>query len=218
MRKRYRIIAAALVWALLLAGCSNQTGTGAVSPEAAASGATETANPEAANPGTTETANPGTTGAVEPGTAAPGESEAVASYGGTISVQDLKDEYLYDDSRDIMPLYNVEQTETFDFVFSFDAYDANVDLYDLVSVHTDAACHEDSSIYYTAALQVDGGKTTLTVSPMTPVLATDRQSADYVYEGIGLWGNAPSTIWPCTMTWRRIRPCRLRNLSSFLLR
>ena len=191
MRKRYRIIAAALVWALLLAGCSNQTGTGAVSPEAAASGATETANPEAANPGATETANPGTTGAAEPGTAAPGESEAVASYGGTVSVQDLKDEYLYDDSRDIMPLYNVEQTETFDFVFSFDAYDANVDLYDLVSVHTDAACHEDSSIYYTAALQVDGGKTTLTVSPMTPVLATDRQSADYVYEGIGLWGNAP---------------------------
>lgn len=180
MRRGHKIIAMALLSALLLAGCSGKTGT--ANTGIADSG---TADSEITDSGIADS------GISDPGTANPGESEAVASYGETVSVQDLKDEYLYDDRRDIMPLYNVEQTETFDFVFPFDAYDTDIGLYDFVSVHTDAACHEDSSIYYTASLQVDGGETTLTVSPMTPVLATDRQSADYVYEGIGLWGNAP---------------------------
>lgn len=202
MRKGHKIIAAVLLSALLLAGCSSKTETGAADSGTAGreitdlgisdvgiadTGATDlgTADPEIADLAVTDLA------VTDHGIANPGRSETVVSYGQTVSVQDLKDEYLYDDSRDIMPLYNVEQTEVFDFVFSFDANDAGIDLYDLVSVHTDAACHRDSAIYYTASLKVADGKTALTVSPMDPVLATDRQSADYAYEEVDRWGNAP---------------------------
>lgn len=112
-------------------------------------------------------------------------------YGAVISVEDIKNEFQYDDSRDIMPLYNVGQTEEFDFTFRFDACENSVDLYDFVSVHTDAACGPESMIYYTASLAVDGGETLLTVSPMRPVLATDFQRNSYIYEGVECWGNAP---------------------------
>lgn len=112
-------------------------------------------------------------------------------YSAVISVEDIKNEFQYDDSRDIMPLYNVGQTEEFDFTFRFDAYENNIDLYDFVSVHTDAACDPESMIYYTASLSVDNGETLLTISPMRPVLATDFQKSSYVYEGMESWGNAP---------------------------
>lgn len=115
----------------------------------------------------------------------------MTSYGATVSVQDIKDAYDYDDSKDIMPLYNVDPTEAFEFNFNFDAYETDIDLYDFVSIHTDSACEEASEIYYTAELAVDNGKTTLTVAPMAPVLATDSQDKDYVYNDVDSWGNAP---------------------------
>ncbi len=115
----------------------------------------------------------------------------LTGYGASVTVADIKKAFNYDDSKDIMPLYNVEQTESFDFTFPFSAYDANIDLYDFVSVHTDAACKEESSIYYTAKLKVENGKSTLTVSPMSPVLATDTQSKEQIYDDICKWGNAP---------------------------
>ena len=108
-----------------------------------------------------------------------------------ISVKDIKEEYQYDDSRDIMPLYNVDQTEEFAFTFNFDARENNIDLYDFISVHTDAACEQESEIYYTASLLTDNGETCVTISPMRPVLATDFQTASYIYDGVESWGNAP---------------------------
>ena len=119
------------------------------------------------------------------------EIQSIKNYGASVSVEDIKKAYDYDDSKDIMPLYNVDPTEKFEFSFNFDAYETDIGLYDFVSIHTDSACEEASKIYYNAELAVDGGKTLLTVAPMSPVLATDSQDNDYVYNDVDSWGNAP---------------------------
>ncbi|MDO4944903.1 MAG: transglutaminase domain-containing protein [Ruminococcus sp.] len=118
-------------------------------------------------------------------------SQNVRSYGSTVSVADIKAAYEVDDSKEIMPLYNVAQTEAFTFDFNFDGYEVGLDLYDYVSVHTDSACEQESEIYYTAGIEPHDGVTTITVAPMSPVLKTKSQSEAYVYEDTDMWGNAP---------------------------
>lgn len=118
-------------------------------------------------------------------------SQNVRSYGSTVSVADIKAAYEVDDSKEIMPLYNVAQTEAFTFDFNFDGYEVGLDLYDYVSVHTDSACEQESEIYYTAGMEPHDGVTTITVAPMSPVLETESQSDAYVYEDTDMWGNAP---------------------------
>lgn len=118
-------------------------------------------------------------------------SQNVRSYGSTVSVADIKAAYEVDDSKEIMPLYNVAQTEAFTFDFNFDGYEVGLDLYDYVSVHTDSACEQESEIYYTAGMEPHDGVTTITVAPMSPVLNTESQSKAYVYEDTDMWGNAP---------------------------
>lgn len=118
-------------------------------------------------------------------------SSEIQKLGAVVSVEDIKNAYKYDDSKNIMPLYNVSPTENFEFTFNFDAFETNVKLYDFVSVHTDADCEEASKIYYTAELSVENGKTKLFVKPMKPVLANDSQDKDYAYDDIDSWGNAP---------------------------
>ena len=118
-------------------------------------------------------------------------SAEIQKLGATVTVEDIKNAYNYDDSKNIMPLYNVSPTENFEFCFNFDAFETDINLYDFVSVHTDAQCEDASKIYYNAEMNVENGKTTLFVKPMSPVLATDSQDKDYVYEDIDSWGNAP---------------------------
>ncbi len=118
-------------------------------------------------------------------------SQNVRSYGSTVSVADIKAAYEVDDSKEIMPLYNVAQTESFAFDFNFDCYEADLDLYDYVSVHTDSACEQESEIYYTADMEPHDGITTITVAPMAPVLKTESQSTAYAFENVDMWGNAP---------------------------
>lgn len=121
-------------------------------------------------------------------------SQNIKTYGATVSVADIKAAYNVDDSSEIMPLYNVEQTESFTFDFNFDGYEMDLSelgLYDYVSVHTDAACEKESEIYYTAGMEVNDGVTTITVGPMEPVLKTKFQSEAYAYEDTDMWGNAP---------------------------
>lgn len=115
----------------------------------------------------------------------------IKNYGAAVTVADIKKARAYDDSKEIMPLYNVEQTEKFTFEFKFDSYEADVELYDFVTVHTDAKCGEKSSIYYTANLDVKDGVSTLTVSPMSSVLGTDSQIGDAIHNDTPTWGNAP---------------------------
>lgn len=161
MKKKSRFLAAGLALVLMFTGCS---GSGTPEPEK------------------------------EPGQKAPAQSsidEGMKTYGAVVSVEDIKKAYDYDDSKEIMPLYNVEPTEEFEFCFQFDAYETHIDLYDYVSIHTDADCGEESAIWYTADLEAGNGATVLTVSPMTPVLATDSMEEEFIYEDVDMWGNAP---------------------------
>lgn len=116
--------------------------------------------------------------------------ESMRSYSANVTVDDLKKDLSYDGSR-VKPIYNVSETEVFTFNFGFSAYDAGIDLYDYVSIHTDAQCLPESSIYYTAGIEVEDGKTTLTAAPMTPVLGNLTQRSDYAFNETDSWGNAP---------------------------
>ncbi|MBE6851998.1 MAG: hypothetical protein E7505_00780 [Ruminococcus sp.] len=119
-------------------------------------------------------------------------SGTTGKYAAGISPADLKKEYGVEDEEEVMPLYNVEQTESFTFEFAFNDYDYDIDLYDYVSIHTDYNCEEGSKIYYNAMTEViDDARTILTVSPMSPALASEQQDNEYVYGGEDRWGNAP---------------------------
>lgn len=170
MKKTAKIAAGALAVITILTGCSNGAGT-------------------------VNSDGEGNTTAAEKQTGGPVEQETkdtpINNYGASVSVADIKAAYGYDDSNDIMPLYNISETESFEFKFGFNAYDSDVDLYDYVTVHTDAACESASQIYYTASLAVEGNTSTLTVAPMEPVMGSDSQENSYVYEDVDSWGNAP---------------------------
>ena len=104
----------------------------------------------------------------------------------SVTVADIKAEF-GETENDVKyafkPFYNVEQTTEFTFRFK-----SNVDPIKAVTVHTDARCLEDSTVYQLN----DGYKTAdgvdVVVKPRTPVLgAKDRK--DYVANGV--WGYAP---------------------------
>lgn len=113
------------------------------------------------------------------------------TYGATVSIEDIKKSYGVDDENTIMPLYNVSQTEEFTFNFNFSYLDANVDMFEFVTVHTDAECTDESAIYFYSDIDYDDDSTTVVISPMEPKLKTETQSHDYVYKDICTWGNAP---------------------------
>ncbi len=112
-------------------------------------------------------------------------------YGASVSVEDIKKRYGVDDENTIMPLYNVTQTEEFTFNFNFSYLDAGVDMFEFVTVHTDAECTDESAIYFNSDIDYDDNSTTVVISPMSPTLKTETQSHDYVYNDICTWGNAP---------------------------
>lgn len=114
--------------------------------------------------------------------------------GATVTVEEIKNAYNYnaDGQTEVMPLYNVSETESFTFKFNFNWYNSNVELYDLVSIHTQRDCLEDSKIYYNASVEENSdGTFTLTVAPMSPVLGTEYQEENYIKNEIDNWGNAP---------------------------
>lgn len=93
----------------------------------------------------------------------------------------------------IMPLYNVEPTESFDFDFKFDWEQLiGVDTSGLVTVHTHPDCLPESQIYtyYDEEEKEDGG-TRITIFPITCTLATDGEVDDMLGEDTETWGNAP---------------------------
>lgn len=72
--------------------------------------------------------------------------------GSTVTVEEIKKAYAALDENEIMPLYNVSETESFTFDFNFSFYESDLDLYDLVSIHTQSDCLEESMIYYNAEI------------------------------------------------------------------
>lgn len=121
------------------------------------------------------------------------QSGALDSYGANITIKDIKEKYDYSDDT-IMPLYNVAPGEAFDFTFPYDITEED----DVVTVHTDEACGEESRVttYHNAEKLENGTK--VTISPVAGVLTTETEDEEYLKSNQGVWGNAPMyyiAIW-----------------------
>lgn len=108
-----------------------------------------------------------------------------------VSVAEIKNAYGSTENSDVMPLYNVEPNETFEFKFKANwlEQDTDVEPIDLVSVHTDPSCTEKSKLY-TANLFDENDGTKLTVAPIGGVLTTDSEEYGVIEDDIEVWGNA----------------------------
>ena len=163
-----RISAAALCMSLLLTGCDNSGSDS--SPDSSVSGSGGTS---------TKTGSSG------------GNSVPMPSYGATVSVEDIKNAYGSTDN-DIMPLYNIDPTESFDFDFAVSWDDLiGVNARDMVSVHTDPRCLPESEIYtYGTMDYTENGGTRVNIAPISGPLATDAETDDMLESGVETWGNA----------------------------
>ncbi len=115
----------------------------------------------------------------------------VKNYGAAVSVADIKKAHEASENSDVMPLYNVAPDETFEFKFKsnwLDA-DANLNPSDLVTIHTDPACTEDSLVY-TSNLFDEDDPYKLKVSPIGGVLTTDSEDHEMIENKTEVWGNA----------------------------
>lgn len=112
------------------------------------------------------------------------------NYAAVVSVADIKSAY-GSDSGDIMPLYNVAPDEVFEFKFKTDYYDSFTDInpWDMVTVHTDPSCSEQSMLYSSALFDAEDGKT-LRVAPIGGVLTTEAEENAYLDDRTEVWGNA----------------------------
>ncbi len=175
-KKLTSIFAASLCACMLLTGCDN---SGIANSPAGSSLTSGT--------GTEPTSDAG----IDP-TPSGSQSGSMPTYGATISVADIKNAYGTSDG-DIMPLYNVEPTERFDFVFKANWFykDEPLDSTRIVTVHTHPSCSEESMLYIDADLEEssDGG-TKLTISPIGGVLSTDSEDMNELENGVDVWGNA----------------------------
>lgn len=133
------------------------------------------------------TSSPNST--VSGGTSSTTSEHGMQNYGAVISVADIKNAYGSADD-DIMPLYNVAPDEVFEFKFKTDYYDSFTDInpWDMVTVHTDPSCSEQSKLYSSALFDEDGK--TLRVAPIGGVLRTDAEKQGAREDDIEVWGNA----------------------------
>ncbi|MDE6728622.1 MAG: hypothetical protein K2J80_11895 [Oscillospiraceae bacterium] len=164
------LFSGALALTLLLTGCGDK-GNNTSAP--ATSSTVNTSD------GTSQTTSGGTS-----------NGSGMQNYGKTVSVSDIKNAYGSMENDDIMPLYNVEPDEVFEFKFKSDWYDSSYDIqpWDMVTVHTDPACTEQSQLYASALFDEDG--TTLRVSPIGGVLTTEAEEHGTIEDDIEVWGNA----------------------------
>lgn len=161
------LLASTLAITLLLTGCSNnENGTPGSLPGGTSSGASSS----------------------DPLTSGSGMQNYTQKI---VSVADIKNAYGSAESGDVMPLYNVDPNETFEFKFKADWLDISSDVepIDLVSVHTDPACTEQSKLYTSNLFDEEDPKK-LCVSPIGGPLATDTEDTNMIENKVEVWGNA----------------------------
>lgn len=120
-----------------------------------------------------------------------------------INAETLKEQFGYEDGS-LMPAYNLEQDQKLIFDFELDyEYIEKFELHarEMVSVHTDISCSEESEIICYAWDRERGGKTRVVIAPVAPILANDsledessranNYHLDNMEEYKTLWGCAP---------------------------
>lgn len=180
-KKLSSIIAASLCACMLLTGCDSGGTTDSSDIP------TGTGTDPASDAGTAPTSD-----ASSAPTASDAPTGSMPTYGATISVADIKNAHGASDG-DIMPLYNVDPAEKFDFDFKANWFDEDEPLNStrIVTVHTHPSCSEESMLYtYASIAENSDGGTRVTISPIGGVLSTDSEENNMLENDVEVWGNA----------------------------
>lgn len=119
------------------------------------------------------------------------EHSIVENHYDSDSIMKLKEKYKYAENDTIMPLYNVSKEQDFKFTFR---YDVGVNSNEVVTVHTDKKCLEDSLVSWgTGIYDKTNNKTEISVKPpedfMVLPISKDTQEKEKTKKR--LWGSAP---------------------------
>jgi len=142
-----------------------------------------------------------------------------------ISAEEIKELFPYEEG-DLVPVYNLEQDQKLSFDFEMDYHDAeelDYQGHDLVSIHTDASCSEESKITCYVWEMENNGKTRVSVAPVEPVLANDSlDEKDVISFSDNMEAESPAdykTLWGCAPIYyicihydtKATKPVKLKN-------
>jgi len=111
-----------------------------------------------------------------------------SSYSNTdsVSIQSIKKKYKEENKNSIMPMYNVPNNQEFDFKFKSNLEGLKVN--DIVSVHTDSKCLDQSKVLAFEWPKNDkDDETQVSIKPLSAVLSSQKNMAS----NGAVWGNAP---------------------------
>ncbi len=92
-------------------------------------------------------------------------------------------------TQEIMPLYNMAEDQVFSFTFQADWME--VDMGELVTVHTDSKCEPESYVYTYRDYEIHDQGFTLSISPMDTLLETKYNKQESKENESIVWGNVP---------------------------
>lgn len=118
-----------------------------------------------------------------------------------VNAETLKEQFGYEDGS-LMPAYNLEQDRKLIFDFELDyGYIRNCELHpgEMVSIHTDISCSEESKVVCYAWDMDREGKTRVLIAPVVPVLANDSLEDESFHAENYFLDNPEDykTLWGC---------------------
>lgn len=113
-------------------------------------------------------------------------SQSYYSDTNSVSIQSIKKKYKEENKNSIMPMYNVPNNQEFDFTFKSNL--ENIKVQDIVSVHTDSKCLEQSKVLaFEWPKNSSNDETHVSIKPLSAVLSSQKNMAS----NGAVWGNAP---------------------------
>lgn len=104
----------------------------------------------------------------------------------SISIESIKKKYKEENKNSIMPMYNVPDNQKFDFKFKSNL--EHIKVHDIVSVHTDSKCLDQSKVLtFEWPENNSNDETHVSIKPLSAVLSSQKNMAS---KG-AVWGNAP---------------------------
>lgn len=122
--------------------------------------------------------------------------------GETVSAKEIKEQFPYEEGS-MLPVYNLDQQQPliFDIALDYDYIeDESVDYGELITVHTDASCSEESRVHCFVWPQKRWGKTRLVLVPYDPILPNNTlryDSGDFSFDKYTIAGIDYECLWGC---------------------